>query len=203
MIEVDPLVADAKLAQRAELPELGPAYRSSSGRGRSEGSRSVIDAGPGNDSPIYAVGGDDVIHGGPGNDVLIGGTGNDAIDGGLGDDDFEGIPGEGLFGGNPPSQGTDSYVGSGGSDAVIYTGRGENLSLSLDGVANDGAPGENDNIHHLVHPWSDHRADRHRHSVRRLARVQVLGHKRSYVERGLERRTGQCLSSGCRTHARS
>ena len=37
-------------------------------------------------------------------------------------------------------------MGGGGGDAVVYTGRGENLSLSLDGVANDGAPGENDNI---------------------------------------------------------
>ena len=107
---------------------------------------SVIDAGPGNDNPIYGAGGDDTIHGGTGNDVLIGGTGNDTINGGPGDDAFEGIPGEGLFGSNPPSQGTDTYVGGGGSDAVLYTGRGENLSLSLDGVANDGAPGENDNI---------------------------------------------------------
>ena len=107
---------------------------------------SVIDAGPGNDNPVYGIGGDDVIHGGPGNDVLIGGIGNDALDGGLGDDDFEGIPGEMLFGGNPPSQGTDTYVGGGGGDAVIYTGRGEDLALSLDGVANDGKPGENDNI---------------------------------------------------------
>ena len=87
-----------------------------------------------------------MIHGGSGNDVLIGGTGNDALDGGLGDDDFEGIPGERLFGGNPPSQGTDTYTGGGGGDSVIYTGRGEDLALSLDGVANDGKPGENDNI---------------------------------------------------------
>jgi Ca2+-binding RTX toxin-like protein len=107
---------------------------------------SVIDAGSGNDNPIYGVGGDDVIHGGSGNDVLIGGTGNDTLDGGPGDDDFEGIPGEGLFGGNPPSQGTDTYIGGGGGDSVIYTGRGEDLSLSLDGVANDGAAGEHDNI---------------------------------------------------------
>jgi Ca2+-binding RTX toxin-like protein len=107
---------------------------------------SVIDAGTGNDNPIYGLGGDDVIHGGPGNDVLIGGTGNDTLDGGPGDDDFEGIPGEGLFGSDPPSQGTDTYIGGGGSDSVLYTGRGEDLSLSLDGVANDGAPGEHDNI---------------------------------------------------------
>jgi Ca2+-binding RTX toxin-like protein len=53
---------------------------------------SVIDAGPGNDNPIFGAGGDDVIHGGSGNDVLVGGTGNDVLDGGPGDDDFEGIP---------------------------------------------------------------------------------------------------------------
>lgn len=107
---------------------------------------SVIDAGPGNDNPIFGSGGDDVIKGGAGNDVLSGGKGDDALDGGLGDDDFEGIPGERLFGSDPPSQGTDSYTGGGGGDALIYTGRGEDLSLSLDGVANDGQPGENDNI---------------------------------------------------------
>ena len=109
---------------------------------------SVIDAGPGNENPIHGAGGDDVIHGGSGNDVLTGGTGNDTLDGGPGDDNFEGIPGEGLFGANPPSQGTDTYTGGGGGggDTVIYTGRGEDLSLSLDGVANDGMPGESDNI---------------------------------------------------------
>ena len=107
---------------------------------------SVIDAGTGNDNTIDGAGGDDTIHGGSGNDVLIGGTGNDALDGGLGDDDFEGIPGEGLFGSNPPSQGTDTYTGGGGGDAVLYTGRGEDLALSLDGVANDGEAGEHDNI---------------------------------------------------------
>jgi Ca2+-binding RTX toxin-like protein len=107
---------------------------------------SVIDGGPGNDNTISGAGGDDVIRGGAGNDVLVGGTGDDALDGGLGDDDFEGIPGERLFGSDPPSQGTDTYTGGGGGDSVLYTGRGEDLALSLDGVANDGEPGENDNI---------------------------------------------------------
>ena len=36
---------------------------------------SVIDAGPGNDNPIFGGAGDDVIRGGSGNDVLVGGTG--------------------------------------------------------------------------------------------------------------------------------
>jgi hypothetical protein len=107
---------------------------------------SAIDAGPGNDNTIAGAGGDDAIRGGPGNDVLLGGTGDDALDGGLGDDAFEGIVGERLFGGDPPSQGSDTYTGGGGGDSVIYTGRGEDLALSLDGVANDGEPGEHDNV---------------------------------------------------------
>jgi hypothetical protein len=37
-------------------------------------------------------------------------------------------------------------IGGGGLDSVTYETRSEDLSLSLDGVANDGAPGEHDNI---------------------------------------------------------
>ncbi len=44
------------------------------------------------------------------------------------------------------THGTDTYVGGGGYDTVTYEGRTEDLSLSPDGVANDGAAGEHDNI---------------------------------------------------------
>ncbi|MDA0159195.1 hypothetical protein OM076_02865 [Solirubrobacter ginsenosidimutans] len=44
------------------------------------------------------------------------------------------------------THGADTYVGGGGSDSVTYEGRSENLALSPDGVANDGAAGEGDNI---------------------------------------------------------
>jgi hypothetical protein len=106
---------------------------------------SVIDGGPGDDNTINGNGGDDVIHGGIGNDVLVGGPGNDTLDGGPGDDDLEGIPGDFDTSG-AASLGTDTYIGGGGGDIVDYAGRTEDLSLSLDGIANDGAPGENDNI---------------------------------------------------------
>jgi hypothetical protein len=105
---------------------------------------SVVDAGPGNDNPIDGYGGNDELHGGPGNDVLIGGEGNDTVDGGLGDDDLEGIPGGNSEGGE--TTGSDVLIGGGGVDAVTYEGRTEPLSLTPDGVANDGAAGENDNI---------------------------------------------------------
>jgi Ca2+-binding RTX toxin-like protein len=105
---------------------------------------SVVDAGAGNDNPLIGRGGDDVFHGGSGNDVLIGEGGDDTLDGGSGDDDFEGIPG-GVETGHDTS-GADTMIGGGGLDSVTYETRSEDLSLSLDGVANDGAPGERDNI---------------------------------------------------------
>ncbi len=105
---------------------------------------STIDAGAGNDNPLIGQGGDDVIHGGSGNDVLYGDKGNDTLDGGTGDDDLDGIPG-----GEPPgldTSGADTYIGGGGSDSVTYELRSEDLHLTPDGVADDGAPGEHDNI---------------------------------------------------------
>ena len=107
--------------------------------------RDVIDAGPGNDNPIYGGAGNDVISGGPGGDVLIGGLGDDVTDGGRGDDDFEGIPN--AHEGATATSGSDTYVGGGGYDSITYEDRSEDLNLSPDGVADDGAPGEGDNVH--------------------------------------------------------
>jgi hypothetical protein len=106
---------------------------------------STIDAGDGNDNPIYGEGGDDVIHGGVGSDNLMGDEGNDTLDGGPGDDSLEGIA-CGYCAEANTTYGSDTYIGGGGSDSVTYEGRSENLSLTLDGVANDGAAGEGDNI---------------------------------------------------------
>ena len=106
---------------------------------------STIDAGPGGDNPIYGEGGNDVIHGGVGSDNLYGNEGDDTLDGGPGDDYLEGVP-CGYCQDEEITHGRDTYIGGGGNDSVTYEGRSENLSLSLDGVANDGAAGEGDNI---------------------------------------------------------
>jgi hypothetical protein len=103
---------------------------------------STIDAGAGNDNPIYGKGGDDLLQGGIGSDLLVGGPGNDTLDGGPGDDYLEGIIKEGP----QATAGADTYVGGGGLDSVNYGDRTEDLSLSIDGVANDGAAGEGDNL---------------------------------------------------------
>ena len=101
-----------------------------------------VDAGNGNDTPLSGANGDDSIRGGIGSDELEGWDGDDLLDGGPGDDYLEGIAyvEEGM------THGTDTYVGGGGYDTVTYEGRTEDLSLSPDGVANDGAPGELDDI---------------------------------------------------------
>lgn len=125
----------------------------------------TVDGGDGNDS----VGGsplDDTIHGGPGNDQLAGYGGDDVIFGGAGDDVLLGdsatgltFPDDGddtLHGG----EGNDVFHGQGGADAFHggpgvdtadyfqqYSGQsGVNLRASLDGVANDGAAREGDNV---------------------------------------------------------
>ena len=103
---------------------------------------STIDTGPGNDNPVYGYGGNDRLNGGIGSDNLIGGTGDDVLDGGPGDDYLEDI----AYGTEADSAGTDTYIGGGGSDRLNLDGRSEDLALSLDGVANDGAAGEGDNI---------------------------------------------------------
>jgi len=106
---------------------------------------STIDGGSGNDLPLNGYGGADTINGGAGDDALFGGDGNDRLDGGDGDDAFEG------FGGLSPTSplstaGTDIYIGGGGKDFVDYAGNTGPMTISLDGLANDGAAGEADNL---------------------------------------------------------
>jgi hypothetical protein len=109
---------------------------------------SSIDAGEGADV-IRGMGGDDVLLGDTGADVLIGGPGDDALDGGDGPDTLESyIGGYGIDGGIDPSDtaGSDRLSGGLGNDSVSYEARTDPLTITVDGVADDGAPGEADDI---------------------------------------------------------
>lgn len=87
--------------------------------------------------------GDDILIGNDGRNYLHGGSGmcilvcssggNDILSGGLGDDVLDG------------GRGTDTLLGGGGDDAADYSSRTAPVSVSLDGVNNDGEAGENDN----------------------------------------------------------
>ena len=70
--------------------------------------------------------------GGPGADRLVGSAGADRLDGGPGDDVLDG------------SAGADVLEGGDGIDTVTYASRTSGVTVVLDGVAGDGAPGEGD-----------------------------------------------------------
>ena len=102
-------------------------------------------------------GGDDTIKGAGGNDLLFGGRGNDLVDGEAGQDQLAGLGDDGLLGGDgddtmsdggsgaTETGGNDDVNGQGGTDIAAYQ-RQADVSVSLDGQANDGIAGEADNV---------------------------------------------------------
>lgn len=120
----------------------------------------VFDGGPGNDrlnGPLRGVGvtfsggdGNDELDGGDLGDVLDGGPGNDRVDGDGGNDVVRGGDGDDVVEGDSLTVGSDTIDGGPGYDRSesdwIQPGASAGLSISIDGVANDGHPGENDNV---------------------------------------------------------
>jgi Ca2+-binding RTX toxin-like protein len=88
------------------------------------GSRNYLDGGDGDDT-LSGGRGDDLLVGGPGDDSLAGSDGKDTLDGGTG---------------------ADLFNGGAQIDTATYAARLNNLSLTIDGTANDGESGENDNL---------------------------------------------------------
>jgi Ca2+-binding RTX toxin-like protein len=88
----------------------------------------------------------DTLTGGPGNDTLYGGPGNDTIAGGPGDDQLFGDDGDDTFDEGSTANGADVIHGGAGSDTVSYRSRTAAVSISLDGLARGGEPGELDRI---------------------------------------------------------
>jgi Ca2+-binding RTX toxin-like protein len=110
----------------------------------------LITGGPSADQ-IFGGPGNDELHGGEGGDHLHGDEGNDLLDGGGGDGASRTQPGyaagaaqiyvDELDGG----PGADVLHGGGGDfDRADYTSRRAPVSVTLDGVANDGEAGEGD-----------------------------------------------------------
>jgi hypothetical protein len=104
--------------------------------------REVLDGGAGRDS-LDGFGGDDEVRGGPGDDKVDGDGGRDVVLGGEGDDlvvgDDQAAPAADLVDGGPGSDQLKEYVQY-GSDVHPPA------DVSLDGVANDGRPGEGDDV---------------------------------------------------------
>lgn len=104
------------------------------------GGADIVKGGPGDDG-VAGAGGDDVVQGGDGSDSVIGGPGNDMMLGDAGND-F-------LYPGAGPANGVgdgDTMSGGDGIDEVTYASRTTRVVVKMDGVANDGLDGENDNV---------------------------------------------------------
>lgn len=97
--------------------------------------------GDSHDQFAFPAGGRHIVFGAGGDDTMVSGPGPDEFDGGYGGD---------ASGTDPPSD-----------DTVSYAGRTTGVNVTLDGYADDGAPGEHDYILPTVeHVIATARADR-------------------------------------------
>ncbi|CAN5509089.1 hypothetical protein BH20ACT18_BH20ACT18_10150 [soil metagenome] len=119
----------------------------------------LLDGGAGSDRLSAGSGSAPVLAGGPDDDILTGGEGDDLIfgeagfdQGAAGNDQIDGRGGDDRIEGG---LGTDVIVGGAGTDTVIYQEfaiasgqalRTTPVTVTLDAMANDGAPGENDSV---------------------------------------------------------
>jgi Ca2+-binding RTX toxin-like protein len=118
----------------------------------------AVDGGAGNDS-LAGDGDNDLLNGGAGNDALAGGDGDDYVNGDLGDDVFD----EGSA-----TNGADVINGGGGHDKLNYSGRSNDLTVTLCtstvltnnssavpagacATADDGEGSETDNVINVKH----------------------------------------------------
>ncbi len=83
---------------------------------------------------------------GAGNDTVITAGGADVVRASAGDDRVRTGAGADKFLGGPAPDGADDVDLGAGDDTVEYSERGSTVLYSADGAANDGAPGEGDNL---------------------------------------------------------
>jgi Ca2+-binding RTX toxin-like protein len=89
----------------------------------------TFDGGPGNDTLTYTGGNPVTLMGGDGNDTLLGGQGFADLQGGAGDDVMK-----------------SRSVPSVGSTTVDYADHSTAVTVTLDGIENDGSTGEHDRL---------------------------------------------------------
>ena len=89
------------------------------------------------------------LDGGPAPDQLTGGDSSDTLIGGPGNDTENGGNNQDFFKEDAVANGNDDFVGGGSPyDTIDYGQRSVGVTVDLDGVADDGQPGvENDNVH--------------------------------------------------------
>jgi len=92
--------------------------------------------------------GNDTLYGGSGNDTMTGGSDNDRLVGDFGKNTMWGGPGNDVF---ETGLGADDLDGGTGLDRVDFDDRlNTGVTVSLDGSANDGTPGEHVNVRNTI-----------------------------------------------------
>jgi len=89
---------------------------------------------------------DDFLFGDAGTNLITGGEGNDTIGGDFGDDFEFGDAGNDVFTQGGVDNGSDTLQGGEGTDSVLYCDRSVEVSISNNDTADDGEPGELDNV---------------------------------------------------------
>jgi Ca2+-binding RTX toxin-like protein len=84
-----------------------------------------------------------VAHGGPGIEFFHGGDGPDTF---YGDGDVDHLDGNGGNDTLDGGAGTDVITGGAGTDTDSWSDATNSVNVSMDGAANDGVPGENENV---------------------------------------------------------
>jgi Ca2+-binding RTX toxin-like protein len=107
------------------------------------GGHDELSGGGGHDTTLAGGAGIDQIAGGNGNDLLYGGPGPDTLSGGTDNDVLSGEEENDYLVGGP---GADVQFGGTGQDTANYASSSVPVTVDLDGVADDGAVGENDRV---------------------------------------------------------
>jgi Ca2+-binding RTX toxin-like protein len=105
----------------------------------------ALSGGQGDDT-ISGGTGNNVLFGGDGDDTLTGGTGDDTLAGGMGGDTLTGGLGNDVFDEGDSLSGSDTMAGGGGNDFLTYAARSAGVTVTMDGVFDDGEAGEFDNV---------------------------------------------------------
>jgi Ca2+-binding RTX toxin-like protein len=108
--------------------------------------------GRGGDDTIDGTQNADRLFGDEGGDRLVGTGGNDLLMGGPGDDSFDDGPGDDSLSGGPNNDGfvvgtgRDDISGGDGQDTADFRDRTGGVTITLNDQADDGEPGEGDNV---------------------------------------------------------
>ena len=121
------------------------------GRQVTNGATLTAVGGPGDDR-IDGTNNADALSGNAGSDNLTGNGGNDTLDGGAGENFLDDGAGNDVIVGGPQNDtwtagpGTDTFTPGAGTDTVSYNARTTGVTITLRGGADDGEPGEGDDV---------------------------------------------------------